>query len=60
MCDYSYQAYQPGIKETIFDMTMNGGGVRDIARVLSIIPTTVIDTLGSARINKHGRTQSLE
>ncbi len=62
MCDYSYHAYQPGIKETIIDMTMSGSGVRDIARVLSISPTTVIDTLkkrGSARINQHGCAQSL-
>ena len=63
MCEYSYhEAYQPGVKETIIDMTMNGSGVRDIARVLSISPNTVIDALkkrGSARINQHGCAQSL-
>jgi len=43
--DYSYQAYQPGVKDTIIDMTLNGSGIRDIARVLKISPTTVIKEL---------------
>ena len=61
MCDYTYQACQPGIKEIIIDMTMNGSGVRDIARVLLISPTTVIDELKkrvSTRISEHYRAQS--
>ncbi|WP_420882944.1 IS1 family transposase [Zooshikella ganghwensis] len=43
--DYSNKAYQPGVKETIIDMTMNGSGIRDIARVLGISRNTVIDTI---------------
>ena len=43
--DYSYQAYQVGVKRKIIDMTLNGSGVRDIARVLKISPTTVIEEL---------------
>jgi len=53
MCDYTYQACQPGIKEIIIDMTMNGSGVRDIARVLLISPTTVIDELKKKSLNSN-------
>jgi insertion element IS1 protein InsB len=42
---YVYKGRLPEIKEQIVDMTMNGSGVRDIARVLHISPTTVIETL---------------
>ena len=45
ICEYSYQAYHPGVKRKIIDMTLNGSGVRDIARVLKISPTTVIEEL---------------
>ena len=45
MLDYRYTAYQPGIKEQIVDMAINGSGVRDTARVLKISKGTVISTL---------------
>jgi transposase-like protein len=43
--EYIYQGKIPEGKQQIVDMTMNGSGMRDIARVLHISPTTVIETL---------------
>jgi transposase-like protein len=42
---YAYNAYKPGVKSQIVDMSMNGSGVRDTSRVLHISPNTVIATL---------------
>jgi transposase-like protein len=42
---YSYQGCLPEVKHQIVEMTLNGSGVRDIARVLQISPTTVIAAL---------------
>jgi transposase-like protein len=42
---YSYQGCLPEVKRQIVEMTLNGSGVRDIARVLQISPTTVIEEL---------------
>ena len=35
----------PQIKEQIIEMSLNGSGIRDIARVLKISPTTVIEEI---------------
>ena len=35
----------PEVKQQILEMTLNGSGIRDIARVLHISPTTVIEEL---------------
>ena len=43
--EYVYQGRLPNVKQQIVDMTMNGSGIRDIARVLHVSPTTVIETL---------------
>ena len=43
--EYRYNAYIPGIKEKVKDMTLNGSGVRDIGRVLNINKNTVIAVL---------------
>jgi len=43
--DYVYQGKIPEVKQQIVDMTMNGSGIRDTARVLHVSPTTVIATL---------------
>ncbi len=42
---YAYQGCRPQVKQQIVEMTLNGSGVRDIARVLQISPTTVIGEL---------------
>ncbi len=49
MLTYSYKAYNPGIKEQIVEMAINGSGVRDTARVLKINKNTVISTLKKKR-----------
>ena len=42
---YSHQGRVPEVKQQILEMTLNGRGIRDIARVLHISPTTVIEAL---------------
>ena len=42
---YAYPGRLPAVKRQIVEMTLNGSGVRDIARVLQISPTTVIGEL---------------
>src|SRR4029453_15964411 len=46
---YTYQGRLPQVKRQIVEMTLNGSGVRDIARVLQISPTTVIRELKKRR-----------
>ena len=43
--EYMYRAYEPGVKEQIVDMAMNGSGIRDTSRVLGVGKNTVISTL---------------
>jgi len=42
---YRYNAYKPGVKRQVVDMAINGSGIRDTLRVLSISKNTVISTL---------------
>jgi transposase-like protein len=46
---YAYQGRRPLVKQQIVEMTLNGSGVRDIARVLQISPMTVIGELKKRR-----------
>ena len=43
--EYSDLGRLPQIKESIIEMSINGSGIRDIARVLKISPTTVIEEI---------------
>jgi len=43
--DYSEKGRLPETKQQIIEMTLNGSGIRDIARVLNISPATVINEL---------------
>ena len=43
--NYTYQGILPELKRTIVDMSLNGSGMRDIARVLHVSPSTVIHEL---------------
>ena len=45
MLRYRYKAYEPGVKEQVVDMALNGSGVRDTVRVLKISKGTVLSTL---------------
>ena len=40
--DYSYRAWEPGMKEKIDEQILNSSGVRDTARILKIDKNTVI------------------
>ena len=42
---YTYNAWQPGVKEQIVRQTLNNSGVRDISRNLEISKNTVISEL---------------
>ena len=42
---YAYPGRTPAVKQQIVEMTLNGSGVRDIARVLHVSPSTVIGEL---------------
>jgi transposase-like protein len=41
----AYKGRLPEIKQHIIDMSLNGSGIRDTARVLTISPTTVMNEL---------------
>ena len=43
--DFIYRARIPGIKEQIYELTLNSNGVRDTARILGINKNTVVNTL---------------
>jgi insertion element IS1 protein InsB len=45
LLDYTYPGHSVGVKQQIVDMAMNASGIRDMARVLHISPTTVIKEL---------------
>ena len=45
LVEYSHHDRVPEVKQQILEMTLNGSGIRDIARVLRISPTTVIEEL---------------
>ena len=42
---YVYQGRLPSVKRQIIDRSLNASGVRDIARVLRVSPTTVMQEL---------------
>ena len=48
---YSELGRLPQIKEQIIEMSLNGSGIRDIARVLKISPTTVIGEIKKRKPN---------
>ncbi len=43
--DPVYKGRMSEIKQQVIDMSLNGSGIRDTARVLKISPTTVINEL---------------
>jgi transposase-like protein len=45
LLDYTNRGYMPSVKRQIIDLTMNGSGIRDIARVLRISTDTGIGEL---------------
>lgn len=55
--DLAYPGLKAEVKQQIMEMTLNGSGVRDIARVLRISPATVINELKKKKLNSN---QSIE
>jgi transposase-like protein len=49
---YTHKAHEPGIKERVVDMPLNGSGIRDTARVLKINMNTVMSTLKKGHSNR--------
>jgi transposase-like protein len=49
MLNPSYPGRTPAIKEQIVEMSLNGSGIRDIARVLQVSTRTVIGELKKTR-----------
>jgi len=43
--EYAYRGYLPEVKQQIVDMSINGSGTQDTARVLKISRTTLTETL---------------
>ena len=43
--DFTYKACEPGVKDKIIDMAMNGAGTRDTARTLGVSKDTVTSVL---------------
>ena len=48
--DYKNKGYRLEIKNKIIEMTLNGSGIRDIARVLGISTNTVLSELKKKKI----------
>jgi insertion element IS1 protein InsB len=47
--EYSYRGCLPTVKRQIIDMSLNGSGVRDTARVLGISKDTILSELKKKR-----------
>jgi len=47
---YRYKAWEPGIREKIIEMAINGSGTRDTGRVLKISKDTVTNVLKKKKI----------
>jgi transposase-like protein len=52
--DPAYKGRMPEIKEQVVDMSLNGSGIRDTARVLKMSPTTVINELKKSIFTRLG------
>ena len=63
LLDPIYKGRLPEIKQQVIDMSLNGSGIRDTARVLGISPNTVINELkkrGQPRVGQPSPSQGVE
>jgi transposase-like protein len=58
MLSYRYRAYEPGIKDQVVAMAINGSGIRDTGRVLGIDKQTVMATLKKSEPPCAGQPQN--
>lgn len=57
LVEYSHWGRVPAVKQQVLEMPLNGRGIRDIARVRHISPTTVIEAFKkSASDSTHHRS----
>jgi transposase-like protein len=49
LLQYHNTGWEPGVKQHMVEMALNGSGIRDTARVLGVSPTTVMTTLKKKR-----------
>jgi transposase-like protein len=54
---YAYPGCLPTVKQQIVEMTLNGSGIRDIARVLHVGSNTVLRELKKSRRSVPGQHQ---
>jgi len=57
--DQTYPGRTRQVKQQIVEMTLNGSGVRDIARVLHVSPTTVIQELKKTHTPQASESKTL-
>jgi transposase-like protein len=57
--EYTYNAYNPGVKQQIVDMMMNGSGTRDTGRVLGISKDTVTSVLKKQKNSPSKSTKTI-
>jgi transposase-like protein len=50
--EYKNKGYLPEVKKQIIEMTLNGSGIRDIARVLKISINTILSELKKRKKNR--------
>lgn len=57
--EYTYNAYNPGVKQQIIDMAMNGSGTRDTGRVLGVSKDTVTSVLKKQKNSPSKSTRTI-
>ena len=55
----TYPGRSRQVKQQIVEMTLNGSGVRDIARVLRVSPTTVIQELKKTQTSRTSEPETV-
>lgn len=51
LLDYSYQGHKRKVKKKIVDMSVNGSGVRDTARILGVSTSTIVKEIKKTKKN---------
>jgi transposase-like protein len=56
--EYTYNAYNPGVKQQIVEMAINGSGTRDTGRVLGVSKDTVTAVLKKQKNSQNKSAKS--